>query len=233
LNSASTGVNAIAIGTGAVATGSVAVGAAASAANGGAAFGDGAIATGVNATAIGPGASAAFANSSAIGSGASATAANQMALGTASNTYRMPGITSAASLAAQSGPTSFVTTDGSGNLATTGFGPQQMMQGMQSMGQSINQLSAAVSSLQTQVDNNRREARAGAALAMATSGLHYDPRPGKATLAAAVGSFQGQSGLAVGFGYAVSDRFRVNAAFSGSPQVNDYGFVAGGSWTLN
>jgi hypothetical protein len=31
-----------------------------------------------------------------------------MAFGTASNTYRMPGITSAASLAAQSGPTSFV-----------------------------------------------------------------------------------------------------------------------------
>ena len=28
-------------------------------------------------------------------------------------------------------------------------------------------------------------------------------------------------------------RSRVNAAFSGSPQVNDYGFVAGGSWKLN
>ena len=78
-----------------------------------------AVATGTNATAVGPGASATFANSSAFGAGASATAANQMAFGTASNTYRMPGITSAASLAAQSGPTSFVTTDANGNLAAT------------------------------------------------------------------------------------------------------------------
>jgi hypothetical protein len=34
-----------------------------------------------------------------------------MAFGTASNTYRMAGIASAASLAAQSGPTYFVTSD--------------------------------------------------------------------------------------------------------------------------
>src|SRR3981189_1221731 len=72
--------------------------------------GGGAAATGSNATAIGPAASATFANASAFGAGASATAANQMAFGTASNTYRMPGITSAASLAAQSGPVSGVTT---------------------------------------------------------------------------------------------------------------------------
>jgi hypothetical protein len=42
-----------------------------------------------------------------------------MAFGTASNTYRMPGITSAASLAAQSGPVQLVTSDAGGNLATT------------------------------------------------------------------------------------------------------------------
>src|SRR6516165_4660343 len=116
--SQSTGVNSIAIGTGAVATGSVAVGAAASAANGGAAFGDGATATGLNATAVGPGASATFANSSAIGAGATATAPNQMAFGTASNTYVAPGITSAASKAAQSGPVEIVTSDAGGHLGT-------------------------------------------------------------------------------------------------------------------
>ena len=116
--SQSTGVNSIAIGTGAVATGSVAVGAAASAANGGAAFGDGATATGLNATAVGPGASATFANSSAIGAGATATAPNQMAFGTASNTYVAPGITSAASKAAQSGPLEIVASDAGGHLAT-------------------------------------------------------------------------------------------------------------------
>jgi hypothetical protein len=40
------------------------------------------------------------------------------------------------------GPTSFVTTDASGNLAATSFGPQQMALGMQGMAQSINRLSA-------------------------------------------------------------------------------------------
>ena len=35
----------------------------------------------------------------------------------------MPGITSAASLASQVGPTSFVTTDAGGHLATAGFSP--------------------------------------------------------------------------------------------------------------
>jgi hypothetical protein len=41
-----------------------------------------------------------------------------MMFGTASNTYTAPGITSAASLAAQSGPTQIVTSDAGGNLAT-------------------------------------------------------------------------------------------------------------------
>jgi autotransporter adhesin len=183
------------IGNGATATGSIAMGAGASAANGGAAFGDGAVATGTNATAIGPGASATFANSGAFGAGASATAANQMAFGTASNTYRMPGITSAASLAAQSGPTSFVTTDAAGNLAATGFSPQQMVQGMQSMAQgmqsmtqSFNQLSASVSALQTQVEDVDKRARRGIAAAAAISSIP-------------VVLLRGQTSLTVGSGF--------------------------------
>jgi trimeric autotransporter adhesin len=94
-------------------------------------------------------------------------------------------------------------------------------------------LQTQITGLQNQVDDNRREARAGIALAMASSGLQYDTRPGKASLAAAVGYYKGQSGLAVGLGYAVSSRWRVNAAFTGTPEVNEYGAVAGSSWTLN
>jgi hypothetical protein len=41
------------------------------------------------------------------------------------------------------------------------------------------------------------------------------------------------SGLAVGLGYAVSDRWRLNGAFTAAPQVNDSGFAAGASWRLN
>ena len=56
-------------------------------------------------------------NSTAIGYGATTTRDNQMAFGTASNTYTTPGITSAASKAAQTGPTQVVTSDAGGNLA--------------------------------------------------------------------------------------------------------------------
>jgi autotransporter adhesin len=68
---------------------------------------------------------------------------------------------------------------------------------------------------------------------LAASSLQYDQRPGKASLSAAFGNFKGQSGLAVGFGYAVSDRFRVNASFEATPGTSDYGMSAGASWTLN
>src|SRR5258708_6169891 len=109
------------------ATGATALGASAQAtATGAVAVGNNAVATATNATALGPNASAMFANSTAIGNGASTSAVNQISIGTGSNTYRMSGITSAASLAAQSGPTSFVTTDALGNLAATSFNPQSI-----------------------------------------------------------------------------------------------------------
>src|SRR5262249_14061272 len=69
---------------------------------------------------------AGFGGSTAVGAGATKTAGNQMMFGTASTTYAAPGITSAASRAAQSGPTQFVTSDASGNLATSNFGPQDI-----------------------------------------------------------------------------------------------------------
>ena len=85
----------------------------------GIAIGNNVSVAGANAVAIGTGASANFANSAAIGNGATATRANQQVFGTAANTYTMPGITSAASRAAQTGPTQIVTSDAGGNLATT------------------------------------------------------------------------------------------------------------------
>jgi trimeric autotransporter adhesin len=65
------------------------------------------------------------------------------------------------------------------------------------------------------------------------TGLQYDQRPGKASIATAVSNYKGQSGIAVGFGYAVSDRWLVNAAFTSAPQVSDFGVIAGASLTLN
>jgi trimeric autotransporter adhesin len=75
------------------------------------------VATGTNSVALGMGASATHNNAAAIGSGATTTRDNQVVVGTATNTYTTPGITSNASIAAQSGPLSIVTTDANGNLA--------------------------------------------------------------------------------------------------------------------
>ena len=76
-------------------------------------------ANGSNATAIGRSANANFINSTALGFGSATTRDFQMMFGTGSNTYTMPGITSAASLAALSGSGQFVTSDASGNLVVS------------------------------------------------------------------------------------------------------------------
>jgi autotransporter adhesin len=132
------------------------------------------------------------------------------------------GVNSAASLAAQSGTTKFLTADGAGNLATGAYGPAD-----------IANLQSSVGTLQSEISTNQTEARAGTALALASAGLQYDTRPGKVSVAAAVGFFKGQSGLASGLGYALDDKWRLNASFTASPQVADYGFTLGSSWTLN
>ena len=79
---------------------------------------NGANASATNAIAIGQGSSAMAENSAAFGAGAAATLVGQQVFGTSRNTYTMPGIGSAASTAAQSGPLGLVTTDLGGNLAS-------------------------------------------------------------------------------------------------------------------
>ena len=206
-NSSSTGLNSIAIGTGATATGSVAVGAGASAANGGAAYGDGAVATGSLSTAVGPGASATAANSVAIGSGSTNTAANTVSFGSAGNERRLTNV------AAGISQTDAVNV---GQLQSVAAGFQSQLGG-----------------LQTQINDTRTEARGGVALALAASGLRYDDRPGKLSMAGAFGNFKGESGLAFGLGYAATNRLRFNASVSGVPSQGSVGGVVGGSITLN
>jgi hypothetical protein len=75
-----------------------------------------------NAVAIGSGNTLAQNNTVAIGQGVTTSRADQVAIGTAANTYTLPGLASAASLAAQVGPTNFITTDANGNLAASPFG---------------------------------------------------------------------------------------------------------------
>jgi YadA-like membrane anchor domain/Coiled stalk of trimeric autotransporter adhesin/Head domain of trimeric autotransporter adhesin len=206
-NSSSTGTNSIAIGTGATATGSIAVGAGASAANGGAAYGDGAVATGSLSTAVGPNASATAANSVAIGSGSTNTVANTVSFGSAGNERRLTNV------AAGISQTDAVNV---GQLQSVAAGFQSQLGG-----------------LQTQINDTRTEARGGVALALAASGLQYDQRPGKLSLAGAFGNFKGESGLAMGLGYAATERLRFNASVSGVPSQGSVGGTVSGSITLN
>lgn len=172
--------NATAIGQGAVASGANST-----------ALGQGAIATGDNSTAIGAGASTGgFAGSTAIGAGAQATAANQVALGTAASTVYAPGIASAASLAAQSGPTYFTTTDAAGHLAAAAFGPQD-----------IANLYGGVAALQNQLNGIQREERRGIAAAAGMPPMITPSASGKFTVAVGGGFFQNQGAVGVTAAY--------------------------------
>ena len=146
-----------------------------------------------------PSSSATFANSTAIGNGAVASAPNQVAIGTGSNTYRMAGITSAASLAAQSGPTSLVTTDASGHLAASSFSAPDIA-GLQSQ----------VSSLQSQIGDNRIEARRGIAAAVATASAPMPSAPGKVTWQVRGSTFQSEYGVGFGFAYRLHTNMPLN-----------------------
>ncbi|PTE09019.1 hypothetical protein C9427_18545 [Mesorhizobium helmanticense] len=97
----------------------------------------------------------------------------------------------------------------------------------------VGALEAGFQDLGDQISENRTEARAGTALALATAGLRYDDRPGKLSLAGGFGNFKGQSGLALGLGYNPSLDFRLNGAISATTNHGDVGVSLGASWTLN
>jgi hypothetical protein len=144
-----------------------------------------------------------------------------MAFGTATNTYTMSGVASAASTAAQSGTTEFVTTDLSGNLAAVDLGP------------SFSALNGRINSLSSDIRSTRREARAGTALAIATANIRYDDRPGKFSIGTAFGGFVNEEGGALGVGYtSPNERVRVNLSGGGTSR-GDVGVGAGIGFTLN
>jgi hypothetical protein len=158
-------------------------------------MGSGTSATGNNATAVGSGSSANFDNSAAFGAGAAATRINQQVFGTASNTYTMPGIGSAASLAAQSGPLMFVMADASGNIAARpetllGFATIQQLAKLQS--QAFDGIAAAF-------------AMAG------TPSLYGDERFG---FSVNWGYFEGHNGASISGAVRIHNHIQFNGAFA-------------------
>src|SRR4029078_10145796 len=110
---------------------------------------------------------ATFDNSAAFGTGAVGTRANQQVFGTAASTYTLAGLPSAASKAAQFGPTQLVTSDAAGNLATTsmssmGIATMTDVAGINSRIASINTEIAGINSRLTDIQTEERRGIAAA-----------------------------------------------------------------------
>jgi hypothetical protein len=190
-NSVATGANSSAFGNGAQALGTRSV-----------AIGDNTSVTGTNGVAMGTGASANFDNSAAIGAGATATRANQQVFGTTANTYTMPGITSSASRAAQSGPVQVVTSDGAGNLATSSLA---------GLGLASN---ADIAGINARLDNltvQSNKATTGVAMAFAMAGVPSLMPDEKFAVTMNWGNFQSANGVALNAAARVGNQLQVNA----------------------
>jgi hypothetical protein len=199
--------NAVVMGNGNTATGS-----------GGVVIGNGASVGGTNAVAMGNGASATFDNSTAIGNGATVTRANQQAFGTASNTYTMGGITSAASRSAQSGATQVVTADAAGNLATSTLAGL----GIASAGD-IGAINARLDNLTAQSN----KAMTGVAMAFAMAGVPTLMPHERFAVTMNWGNFQSANGLALNAAVRLDERVQFNAGVGYGANQNIVGGRAG------
>ena len=120
--------------------------------------------------------------------------------GTASNTYTMTGITSAASRAAQSGPAQLVTSDSAGNLATTTLADLGIAS------------TAALGAINSRLDDlTTRSNRAYNGIAMAFAMADVPTLMPGETLAMTMnyGTFEGTSGLALNAAFRLSDALQV------------------------
>jgi trimeric autotransporter adhesin len=170
------------------------------------AVGGNAVATGANSAAFGSSASATFDNSAAFGNGATATRANQQMFGTASNTYIMAGITSAASAAAQRGPVQIVTSDAGGNLATASAASLGLVNSSQ-----ITAINGELANLSSQIGQVRRGVAATAAIAYAAT----PSAPGRTTFALNGSVYDTAAGFGISFVHRMAGT-SVPVYFSGS-----------------
>ncbi|MFK4663120.1 autotransporter adhesin [Bradyrhizobium ottawaense] len=176
------------------------------------AVGNGSYATGANSSAFGNGASATFANSTAIGNGATATRANQQVYGTASNTYTMTGVTSAASAAAQSGPVQLVTTDAAGNLASTSLSALGFASPADIA--SINSQLAGINARLNDLDGRTGKAINGVAMAFAMSGSPWLMPSEKIAMSMNWGTFQNTNALSMSAALRVSEHVQASGGLT-------------------
>jgi hypothetical protein len=163
-------------------------------------------------SAFGQGSAVSGANGTAIGAGAVTTAPNQMVFGTASSTYVAPGITSAASKAAQSGPLQIVTSDAGGNLATNtaaGLGLASSTD--------ISALNSQIVGINTRLndlDGRTTKALNGVAMAFAISGVPWLQPTERFAVSANYGTFQGTNGIALNGALRLSTRLQAEGGIA-------------------
>ncbi|WP_156917822.1 hypothetical protein [Bradyrhizobium sp. Cp5.3] len=184
--------------------------------DGSTALGQSATATAIGATALGQGTSATFVNSTAVGAGVATTRANQVAVGTAANTYTLAGVTSAASLAAQSGPVSLVTSDAAGNLAVVNTSNIASVTALSALDGRVTNLETNVRSLNADM----RKAFEGSAVAIAMGGAAL-PDNKRFAISANWGNFSGENAFGGMAQLRLSNNFVANAAVGA-------GFARGG-----
>jgi len=181
------------------------------------AIGNSATVTGDGAIAIGNNSQANFANSTAFGNGAATTRANQQMFGTASSTYTMPGVTSAASRAAQTGPVQVVTSDAAGNLATASLVTNQDMVG----------INADLAAINGRLNDLSQKALTGVAMAFAMAGAPTLMPNEKFAVTLNYGTFQGAHGIALGGAMRITDHLQANGGIAYGPNGNIAGGRAG------
>jgi trimeric autotransporter adhesin len=185
------------------------------------AVGANAVATGNNSSAFGAGAQAAFINSAAFGAGAVASRANQVVLGTTTNTYTLPGLTSAASNSAQSGTTQVVTTDAQGNLGTV------PLSGLGGGGGGAPFDPSALTAAIGQMDHRVNKAFTGVAMSFAMAGVPTVLPNEKFVFTLNWGTFQGENGSAVSAAFRIYKNVQANASFAYGFRENMGGARAG------
>jgi hypothetical protein len=189
------------------------------------AFGSNARALDNYSTAIGANTTAGFARSTAIGLGATTSRVNQVAIGTNADTYTLAGITSAASLAAQTGPVSLVTTDGAGNLATLNAGSLASATTVAALDGRVTNLENNVKQLNTDV----RKAFEGTAVAIAMGGSAL-PDNKKFAISANWGTFSGENAFGGMAQMRLSENFVANAAVGAGFSRGGIGGRVGGTF---
>lgn len=198
VNANATGAAALAIGAGSKSNGAGAI-----------ALGNGASSEGSLTVAIGNGASATKVGSVAIGQAATTTRENQIALGNTTTTVTMAGLGSAASAAAQTGTTKFVTGDSLGNLAYSTFSTADIA----NLQKSVADLTGQFSTISTQIEGlgrRAREADGGIAAAMALGGTMLLPDT-SVSVSFNLATYRGEQG----FSGAVVAKVRENVWVSG------------------